>query len=60
MAEQVQKAAREDGAEAVILGCAGMTDLADRLTQETGVPVIESVKAAVKLAEALAAARFRT
>lgn len=60
VAEQVQKSAREDGAEAVILGRAGMTDLADRLTHETGVPVIESVTAAVKLAEAMAAARFRT
>lgn len=60
IAEQVRLAAREDGAEAVVLGCAGMTDLARRLEAETGVPVIESVTAAVKLAEALAAARFLT
>lgn len=60
IAEQIRLARAEDGAEAVVLGCAGMTDLAARLAAETGIPVIESVTAAVKLAEALAAARFRT
>lgn len=51
--EEVAAAAR-DGAEAVILGCAGMADLAAQLTRETGVPVIDGVAAATKLAEALA------
>ncbi|AXC49912.1 aspartate/glutamate racemase family protein [Paracoccus suum] len=60
IAAQIRMARDEDGAEAVVLGCAGMTDLADRLARETGIPVIESVTAAVKLAEALAAAQFRT
>ena len=60
IAEQIRAARIEDGAEAVILGCAGMTELADRLAAETGIPVIESVTAAVKLAEAMAAAGFRT
>lgn len=60
IAEQIVLARDVDGAEAVILGCAGMTDLAGRLAAETGVPVIETVTAAMKLAEALAAARFRT
>lgn len=51
---EVLAAIEQDGAEAVLLGCAGMTDLADALTKETGVPVIDGVAAAVKLAEAWA------
>ena len=38
-----------------MLGCAGMADLARRLSEEFGVPVIDGVSAAVKQAEALAA-----
>ena len=38
-----------------MLGCAGMADLAEDLSAEFGVPVIEGVSAAVKLIEALAA-----
>lgn len=52
--EEVRRAVAEDGAEAVILGCAGMADLTRALTRETGVPVIDGVAAATRLAEALA------
>ena len=58
--EQVLAAVEEDRAEAVLLGCAGMTDLADALTEETGVPVIDGVAAAVKFAEALAGLGLKT
>jgi allantoin racemase len=51
----VERAIAEDRAEAILLGCAGMADLAVRLTRETGVPVIDGVGAAVKLIEAAAA-----
>jgi allantoin racemase len=50
---QVQAAIEADRAEAVLLGCAGMADLAAELTAEMGVPVIDGVAAGVKLAEAL-------
>ena len=50
---EVRRAVEEDGAEAVLLGCAGMTDLARRLSDDTGVPVLDGVACAVKLAEAL-------
>ncbi|WP_339859069.1 aspartate/glutamate racemase family protein [Thalassospira alkalitolerans] len=43
----------KDGAEAIVLGCAGMTDIADRLHAELGVPVIDGVSAAVKMIEAM-------
>ncbi|WP_319517789.1 aspartate/glutamate racemase family protein [uncultured Martelella sp.] len=50
---EIDAATREDRAEAIILGCAGMADLAHDLTREFGLPVIDGVSAAVKQAEAL-------
>lgn len=47
------RAVRERGAEAICLGCAGMAGLDVRLQRELGVPVIDPIGAAVKLAEAL-------
>nr|WP_319514568.1 aspartate/glutamate racemase family protein [uncultured Cohaesibacter sp.] len=43
----------EDRTEAIILGCAGMAELAASLHSEFGLPVIDGVSAAVKQAEAL-------
>ena len=50
---EIQKALAEDGADAVVLGCAGMADLAAALEDTHGVPVIDGVAGAVKLAESL-------
>lgn len=50
---EIRRAIAEDGAECILLGCAGMADLARDLTAEMGVPVIDGVAAAVKLAEGL-------
>lgn len=58
--EECRGAIRDDRAEAIILGCAGMADLASRLTKELGVPVIDGVAAAVKLVEALVALGLST
>jgi len=51
--DEVKCAIAQDRAECILLGCAGMTDLAKWLSSETGVPVIDGVAAAVKLGEAL-------
>lgn len=51
--DEVLRAAAEDGIEAVVLGCAGMAHLADRMAAEAGMPVIDGVAAAVRLAEAI-------
>lgn len=51
--EECRRAIEEDGSGAIVLGCAGMADLADAISREIGVPVIEGVGAAVKLSEAL-------
>ena len=60
VSEEVGRALHEDGAEAVVLGCAGMTDLTARLSEEHGVPVIDGVVCGAVFAEALAAAGLRT
>lgn len=56
----IERAIREDGAEAVVLGCAGMADFAALLSQRHGLPVIEGVAAATKLAETLVMLGVRT
>ena len=60
ISNEVRLALKEDRAEAIVLGCAGMTDLAARLSKEHGVPVIDGVGAAVKLIESLAALGLTT
>lgn len=49
---EVAAALAHDRADAIVLGCAGMTDLAASLSAEFGVPVVDGVAAAVKLVEA--------
>ncbi|WP_172121876.1 aspartate/glutamate racemase family protein [Devosia sp. 919] len=57
---EIVRAISEDKAEAIVLGCAGMADLARALQEELGLPVIDGVGAAVKQAEALIALGLRT
>jgi allantoin racemase len=49
----IRRARDAFGCDAVVLGCAGMTDLAARLTHEAGLTVIDGVGCAVKLVESL-------
>lgn len=51
--EECKRALAEDHAGAIVLGCAGMADLAAEIQQALGAPVIDGVAAAVKLVEAL-------
>ncbi len=60
IAAELERALAEDGAEAIVLGCAGMVELSRSLTERYGVPVIEGVGAAVKLVEGLAALGIST
>ena len=46
-------AVEHDGAEVICLGCGGMAELAERVKQRTGVPVVDGVAAAVTIAESL-------
>ncbi len=53
-------AIEQDGAEAICLGCAGMSGLEQQLEERLGVPVIDAVAAAVKMAESLVSLGKRT
>ncbi|WP_292378049.1 aspartate/glutamate racemase family protein [Mesorhizobium sp.] len=58
--DEIARAVEEDRAEAIVLGCAGMADLAHRLQSEFGLPVVDGVGAALKQAEALVALGLAT
>jgi len=50
---EAEAAVRQDGADCVVLGCSGMVGIAEDLQAHLGVPVVDPVVAAVKLAEAI-------
>jgi allantoin racemase len=58
--EEIERAKRDDSADAIVLGCAGMTRLTTDLSQVHGLPVIDGVVAAVKLAEGLVSLGLKT
>lgn len=60
ISHEIGRAIAEDRAEAIVLGCAGMADLAEELSREHGVPVLDGVACAVKLAETVSALGLRT
>ncbi len=51
--DEARRAMEEDNAEAILLGCAGFAAFADDLEKDLGIPVLDGVVCAVKLAEAL-------
>jgi allantoin racemase len=57
---QIRAAIEHDKAEAIVLGCAGMTDLADNLTQKYGLPVLDGVACAMAMCQAMAGLGVRT
>lgn len=58
--EQARLAVHEDRAEVLCLGCAGMTGLDELIAADLGVPVVDGVAAAVRLAEAVVGMGLRT
>lgn len=57
---EIGRAVAEDRAEAIVLGCAGMADLAGSLADEHGLPVLDGVTCAVGLAETMARLGMKT
>jgi len=57
MADKIIVAARkaivEDGAEVITLGCAGLAGLAEKVSREIGIPVIDGIPYGIGFAEAL-------
>jgi allantoin racemase len=58
--QEIERALVEDAAEAIVLGCAGMTDLARDLERKAGVPVLDGVACAVSLVESMVRLGLRT
>jgi allantoin racemase len=54
---EIMAALREDQCRSIVLGCAGMADLAAELERRHKLPVIEGISAAVKWCEAAVSAR---
>ena len=57
--ETARKAVEEDGAEVIILGCAGMAGYADDIVATLGVPVIDPSSVALKITEGMVAAGLK-
>lgn len=53
VADLAREALTHDGVEAIVLGCAGMAEMAARVSAETGAPVIDGVGAGVGLVETM-------
>lgn len=60
ISDEIANALLHDGSDAIVLGCAGMADLAADLSARHRVPVVDGVAAAIKLAEALVALGLST
>lgn len=50
---QSREAVDDDHAEVICLGCGGMAELEAKVTEATGVPIVDGVRAAVTIAEGL-------
>jgi allantoin racemase len=58
--EECRRALTIDGAEAIVLGCAGMADLCDEIAAALDAPVVDGVTAAIKFCEALVTLKLGT
>jgi len=60
ISEEIARAKKEDDCEAIVLGCAGMSDLAAKLSAQHNIPVIEGVSCAASFVCSLAELGLRT
>ncbi|PPE69986.1 aspartate/glutamate racemase family protein [Caldimonas thermodepolymerans] len=58
--EECLRAKAEDGIGAIVLGCGGMAHMRAQISETVGLPVVEGVTAAVKLAEGLVGLGLQT
>ena len=58
--DECRRALDEDGADTLVLGCAGMADFCEHIAQVLGVPVIDGVAAGTQLIESLVSLRLST
>ncbi|MFZ1663432.1 MAG: aspartate/glutamate racemase family protein [Paracoccaceae bacterium] len=60
ISDEIAVAMAEDRAEAIVLGCAGMTDLTEFLSARHGLPVLDGVVCALTLCESLIRLKLKT
>jgi allantoin racemase len=60
LCSEATAAVKHDGAEVICLGCAGMAGLEEAVSEATGVPVVDGVRAAVLMIRGLIEAGART
>ncbi len=60
ISQEIENAKAQDACDAIVLGCAGMADLAQNLSKEHGLPIVDGVSVAVGLIEMLARNNLRT
>ena len=60
LADESRKAVEQDGAECILLGCAGFVNFVEDLQKTLGVPILDGVSSAVKYAEMLVDMRCKT
>ena len=60
LSEKIIKIKDREMADVIVLGCAGMTNLAEDLTMEHEIPIVDGVTAAVELTSALIRMGLRT
>ena len=58
--DEIGRSIAEDRAEAIVLGCAGMADLAAAMSERFGVPVLDGLACAVGLCESMVRLGLRT
>jgi allantoin racemase len=58
--DEIARALADDGVDCIVLGCAGMAGMAERLSNRYRVPVVDGVAAGVAFAVALARLGLRT
>jgi allantoin racemase len=51
--EECARAVAQDGCDVIVLGCAGMADLAPAISRSIGVPVVDGVAAATTMVQSL-------
>ena len=59
LVDECRRAVEQDGADVVVLGCAGMAELCAVIADEIGVPVVDGVAAGTVLAQSLVALGLR-
>lgn len=60
LSNEIHRALEEDNAEAIVLGCAGMSDMIERLSRVFDVPFIDGIACATTFTEALVATGLKT